>query len=32
MLPIVYVDAWLVNDFVWRGTEMTMREEERPST
>jgi len=32
MLPVVYVDAWLVNDFVWRGTEMTMREEERPST
>ena len=32
MLPVVYVDAWLVNDFVWRGTEMTMREKERPST
>lgn len=32
MLPIVYMDAWLVNDFVWRGTEMTMREKERPST
>jgi len=32
MLPIVYFDAWLVNDFVWRGTEMTMREKERPST
>jgi ceramide glucosyltransferase len=32
MLPVVYFDAWLVNDFVWRGTEMTMREEERPST
>lgn len=32
MLPVVYADAWLVNDFVWRGTEMTMREKERPST
>ncbi len=32
MLPIVYVDAWVVNDFVWRGNEMTMREKERPST
>jgi ceramide glucosyltransferase len=32
MLPIVYVDAWLVNDFVWRGNEMTMHEKERPST
>jgi ceramide glucosyltransferase len=32
MLPVVYFDAWLVNDFIWRGNEMTMREEERPST
>jgi len=32
MLPIVYVDAWLVNDFTWRGNAMSVREEERPST
>ncbi|HUB62931.1 MAG TPA: ceramide glucosyltransferase [Methylocella sp.] len=28
MLPVVYIDAWCMNDFVWRGQEMTMREEE----
>jgi len=28
MLPIVYIDAWLVDDFVWRGNAMTMREDE----
>ena len=28
MLPIIYIDAWCVDDFVWRGNEMTMREEE----
>jgi ceramide glucosyltransferase len=32
MLPVVYVDAWLVNDFTWRGNAMTVREEEKPST
>ncbi len=32
MLPVVYVDAWLVNEFTWRGNPMTVREEERPST
>jgi ceramide glucosyltransferase len=32
MLPAVYVDAWLLDDFVWRGNAMTVREEERPST
>lgn len=28
MLPVVYIDAWLTDDFVWRGNEMSMREEE----
>ena len=28
MLPIVYIDAWCMDDFVWRGHEMTVREEE----
>jgi ceramide glucosyltransferase len=32
MLPVIYVDAWLVNDFTWRGNSMSVREEERPST
>jgi ceramide glucosyltransferase len=32
MLPAVYVDAWLLDDFVWRGNAMSVREEERPST
>ncbi len=32
MLPVVYVDAWLVNEFTWRGNTMTVREEQRPST
>jgi ceramide glucosyltransferase len=32
MLPVVYVDAWLVNDFTWRGNAMSVREEEKPST
>lgn len=32
MLPAIYVDAWLLDDFVWRGNSMTVREEERPST
>jgi ceramide glucosyltransferase len=31
MLPAIYVDAWLMDDFVWRGNAMTVREEERPS-
>ena len=29
MLPVVYVDAWCTDHFVWRGNEMTVREEER---
>ena len=28
MLPIVYIDAWFTDEFVWRGNEMTVREEE----
>jgi ceramide glucosyltransferase len=25
MMPIIYIDAWCTNDFVWRGNAMTMR-------
>ncbi len=32
MLPVIYVDAWLLDDFTWRGNAMSVREEERPST
>jgi ceramide glucosyltransferase len=32
MLPAIYVDAWLLDDFVWRGNAMSVREEGRPST
>jgi ceramide glucosyltransferase len=28
MLPVIYVDAWVTDEFVWHGNEMTMREEE----
>ena len=28
MLPILYIDAWCIDNFVWRGNEMTVREEE----
>ena len=28
MLPVIYIDAWITDEFVWRGNEMTMREEE----
>jgi ceramide glucosyltransferase len=28
MLPVIYFDAWFVDNFVWRGTEMSVREEE----
>ncbi len=31
MLPAIYVDAWLLDAFVWRGNAMTVSEEERPS-
>ncbi|HEY5337111.1 MAG TPA: ceramide glucosyltransferase, partial [Rhizomicrobium sp.] len=31
MLPVIYVDAWLVNNFTWRGNSMSVREEEHPS-
>jgi ceramide glucosyltransferase len=32
LMPIIYIDAWCTNDFVWRGNAMTMREEDRPPT
>ncbi|MGH6834707.1 MAG: ceramide glucosyltransferase [Methylocella sp.] len=28
MLPIIYIDAWCMDHFVWHGNEMTVREEE----
>lgn len=28
MLPVIYIDAWITDDFVWRGHEMSVREEE----
>jgi ceramide glucosyltransferase len=28
MLPVIYIDAWCIDHFVWRGNEMTVREEE----
>ena len=28
ILPLVYIDAWCTDHFVWRGNEMTMRAEE----
>ncbi|WP_036257859.1 ceramide glucosyltransferase [Methylocapsa aurea] len=28
MLPIIYIDAWFVDHFTWRGNEMSMREDE----
>jgi len=28
LLPILYIDAWCTDHFVWRGNEMTVREEE----
>jgi ceramide glucosyltransferase len=28
MLPIIYIDAWCIDHFVWRGNEMNLREEE----
>jgi ceramide glucosyltransferase len=28
MLPVIYIDAWCMNRFVWHGNEMTTREEE----
>lgn len=32
LMPVIYLDAWCTNDFVWRGNAMTMREEDRPPT
>src|SRR6185437_1855747 len=31
MLPVIYFDAWLVDDFTWRGNSMSVREEEGSS-
>jgi ceramide glucosyltransferase len=28
ILPVIYIDAWITNEFVWRGNEMTMHKEE----
>jgi ceramide glucosyltransferase len=28
ILPVIYIDAWFTDEFVWRGNEMTMHEEE----
>jgi ceramide glucosyltransferase len=28
MLPVIYIDAWCIDHFVWHGNEMTLREEE----
>ncbi len=28
ILPVIYIDAWITNEFVWRGNEMSMHEEE----
>lgn len=27
LLPVIYIDAWCVDHFVWRGNEMSVREE-----
>jgi len=32
MLPVMFVDACLFDDFVWHGNEMTVREEEETTT
>jgi ceramide glucosyltransferase len=29
MLPLLYIDAWCVDHFVWRGNEMSVQDEER---
>lgn len=31
MLPVIYFDAWMVDDFIWRGNSMSVREEKHPS-
>jgi ceramide glucosyltransferase len=28
ILPVIYIDAWCIDHFVWHGNEMTMREDE----
>ncbi len=28
MLPVIYIEAWITNEFVWHGNEMTMRAEQ----
>ena len=32
LLPVMFVDALLFDDFVWHGNSMTVREEEEPTT
>lgn len=32
MLPIIYIDAWCINKFVWRGNAMTMGEDQPSET
>jgi ceramide glucosyltransferase len=32
MLPVMFVDALLFDDFVWHGNAMTVREQEEPTT
>jgi ceramide glucosyltransferase len=32
LLPVMFVDACLFDDFVWHGNSMTVREEEEPTT
>jgi hypothetical protein len=28
ILPVIYIDAWITDELVWRGNEMTMHQEE----
>jgi ceramide glucosyltransferase len=28
ILPVIYIDAWITDEFLWRGNEMTMHQEE----
>jgi ceramide glucosyltransferase len=32
MLPIIYIDAWITDEFVWRGNEMTIARRNRASS
>ena len=31
-LPIVWLDAWLVDDFTWRGQQMSVRDDAKTPT